>query len=164
VNSVEFKTTSLADTHALAAAIASLVGPGDLILLTGDLGVGKTAFAQGFGAALGVEQAITSPTFTLANRYEGRIVMNHLDVYRLEHMVEVLDLDLPELIDDDAVTLIEWGDVIAPELTNDYLVVCLGFVDAHPQARSVSLSPNGARWLDRVGDLVANAALWSVPC
>ncbi len=161
---MELQTTSPDETRALAAVIAGHVGAGDLILLCGDLGVGKTAFAQGFGAAIGVEQPITSPTFTLANRYEGRIVLNHLDVYRLEHMAEVLDLDLPELIDDHAVTLIEWGDVIASELSNDYLVVRLAFVDGQPESRSIDLSPSGTRWLDRGADLVASTARWAEPC
>jgi len=92
-------TSSVTQTRDLAAAIAELARPGDLILLVGDLGAGKTAFVQGFGAALGIDEPITSPTFTLARQYQGRLELNHLDVYRLEQIEEVLDLGLQELLD-----------------------------------------------------------------
>lgn len=102
------RTTSVEETKELAAALAELARPGDLVLLAGDLGAGKTAFTQGFGAALGIDDLITSPTFTLVNTYEGRLELNHLDVYRLEALAEVLDLGVPEMIDDGGVTIIEW--------------------------------------------------------
>ena len=98
-------------------------GGNDLLLLVGDLGAGKTAFTQGFGAGLGVEDQVTSPTFSLVRQYEGRLDLNHLDVYRLEQVSEALDLGLSELLDEGAVTGIEWGDTILPALLSDYLVV-----------------------------------------
>ncbi|MEI2698651.1 MAG: tRNA (adenosine(37)-N6)-threonylcarbamoyltransferase complex ATPase subunit type 1 TsaE [Microthrixaceae bacterium] len=107
---------SVEQTRALAAAVAELARPGDLLLLVGDLGAGKTAFTQGFGAGLGVEEQITSPTFALVQGYSGRIDMHHLDVYRLEQINEALDLGLSELLDDGSVTLIEWGDTIVSTL------------------------------------------------
>ncbi len=158
---VDLCTASVENTHEVAAAIARRAEPGDLILLCGDLGAGKTAFAQGFGAALGIEEPITSPTFTLANRYDGRLRLNHLDVYRLEHLAEVLDLDLPELIDDDAVTLIEWGDAIAPALSNDYLVVRLAFTTEGPDSRTIEIMANGDRWLDRWHHLSEDTKAWA---
>ena len=86
-------TTSALQTQEVASSLAALVQAGDLLVLCGDLGAGKTAFTQGFGRALGVTTPITSPTFTLANRYEGdALTVNHLDVYRLSHIDEVQDL------------------------------------------------------------------------
>ena len=75
----------------MAAVVAEHVRPGDLLLLVGDLGAGKTTFAQGFALALGIEEPVTSPTFTLARTYPGRLRMHHVDVYRLERMAEVSD-------------------------------------------------------------------------
>ena len=108
------RTAGVAQTRALGSAVAELVETGDVLLLAGDLGAGKTAFVQGFAAGLGVTAPVTSPTFTLANRYQGRIVVNHVDVYRFERLEEVRDLALPELIEE-GVTLVEWGDVISSE-------------------------------------------------
>lgn len=153
-------TSSIAQTRELAAALAELARPGDLFLLVGDLGAGKTAFSQGFGAALGVTEPITSPTFTLARVYRGRLEMNHLDVYRLSQLDEVLDLGLQELLDGDAVTLIEWGDVIAPALGADYLEVRIGFGDADDD-RVITLTPRGSRWSARTRALTRAAAPWA---
>jgi tRNA threonylcarbamoyladenosine biosynthesis protein TsaE len=141
-------TKSVDDTRALAGALAELARPGDLLLLAGELGAGKTAFAQGFGAALGVAQRITSPTFTLAAQYDGRLTLNHLDVYRLEQLPEVADLGLPELLDEGGVTLIEWGDVIAPALPADYLEVRFTFGE-EDDARTLEFVTVGERWTAR---------------
>ena len=119
------RTSAVGETQALAAELAALAEPGDLIVLAGDLGAGKTAFVQGFGRGLGVTEPITSPTFTLAQQYEGRLLVHHLDVYRLDQLGEVAELGLGELLDDGGVVLIEWGDAILPVLPNDYLEVRL---------------------------------------
>jgi tRNA threonylcarbamoyladenosine biosynthesis protein TsaE len=153
-------TKSVDDTRALAAALAELARPGDLLLLAGELGAGKTAFAQGFGAALGVTDPITSPTFTLAAQYDGRLTLNHLDVYRLEQLPEVADLGLPELLDEGGVTLIEWGDVIAPALPADYLEVRLSFGDGEDE-RSVELATVGERWTARRRALATALQRWT---
>ena len=153
-------TSSVAETRALAAALAELARPGDLLLLVGDLGAGKTAFTQGFGAALGVTDPITSPTFTLARAYKGRLEMNHLDVYRIGQLEEVLDLGLQELLDGDAVTLIEWGDVIEPALASDKLEVRIELGDGDDDRR-ITLTPVGNRWVARTRALAAAIAPWA---
>jgi tRNA threonylcarbamoyladenosine biosynthesis protein TsaE len=152
-------TSSVTQTRELAAAIAELARPGDLILLVGDLGAGKTAFVQGFGAALGIDEPITSPTFTLARQYRGRLELNHLDVYRLEQVEEVLDLGLPELLDGPSATLIEWGDTILPALPADYLEVQLTYGDGDDE-RIVQLRPVGPRWGARSRALAAALGPW----
>lgn len=157
------RTTSPAATAELAAAVADLARAGDLIVLAGDLGAGKTAFAQGFGAALGVTEPITSPTFTLAHRYEGRLTVHHLDVYRLERLEEVLDLDLPELLDDQSVTLVEWGDAIAPVLPADHLEVRLRLGEGDDD-RTLELRCVGGGWNGRERPLAEALAPWSTSC
>lgn len=158
------RTGSVDETRDLAAALSELARPGDLLLLAGDLGAGETAFTQGFGAALGITEPITSPTFTLVNRYEGRLVLYHLDVYRLEQIDEVLDLDLPEMLDDDAVTVIEWGDAIETAVPADYLEVRFVYAqtEAGDDARTVHLRSVGPRWKARARALDTALAQWSV--
>ena len=142
-------TSTVDATRDLGAALAELARPGDLVLLVGDLGAGKTALAQGFGRGLGIEGRITSPTFTLARQYEGgRLLLHHLDVYRLEQMEEVFDVGLPELLDEGAVTLIEWGDAIAPALPSDYLEVRLAY-GAGDDERVIELKVVGVSWSAR---------------
>ncbi|MCU0312241.1 MAG: tRNA (adenosine(37)-N6)-threonylcarbamoyltransferase complex ATPase subunit type 1 TsaE [Acidimicrobiales bacterium] len=154
------RTTSVEATRALAAALAELARPGDLVLLAGDLGAGKTAFTQGFGAALGVEERITSPTFTLVNNYAGRLELNHLDVYRLDALAEVLDLGVPEMLDEGGVTVIEWGDAVAPVLPADYLQISFSFCDDADDDRVIELVPVGARWQARTRALAAAVSPW----
>lgn len=154
------RTTGAEQTRALAAALGELLRAGDLLVLVGDLGAGKTAFAQGVGRGLGVTETITSPTFALVQSYAGRLDLHHLDVYRLEQVNEALDLGLAELLDDDAVVVIEWGDTIAPVLPHDYLEVRLAYGDG-PDVREVTLSAVGPRWSARmraVATLVAAMA------
>lgn len=143
---LQLRARSLADTHAIAAALAGLSRSGDLIVLAGEMGAGKTAFAQGFGAALGVTDPITSPTFTLVHSYEaGRITLHHADIYRLSTHHEVADLALSELVEYDGIVLIEWGDVVAQSL-GDHLLVRLDHVDDDEDARAVTLSGSGRSW------------------
>jgi tRNA threonylcarbamoyladenosine biosynthesis protein TsaE len=153
-------TTATSDpgqTRALAAALAELAEPGDVVLLVGDLGAGKTAFAQGFAAGLGIDEPVTSPTFTLVRSYSGRLTLHHVDVYRLDRLQEALDLDLAEMIDDGGVTLIEWGDVVAPALPAEFLEVRLDYGEAECD-RTVALRPVGSRWSSRDDHLHAVAA------
>ena len=127
---IALRSGSIADTQAIAAAIADLARPGDIIVLAGEMGAGKTAFAQGFGRALGVVDQITSPTYTLVHSYPiengpraGKLTLHHADLYRLERTAEVSDLALRELAEFDGIVLVEWGDVV--DLFGDHLVVQL---------------------------------------
>lgn len=155
-------TGGVDETRALGAAVAPVVDSGDVLMLVGDLGAGKTAFVQGFAAALGVTAPVTSPTFTLANRYAGRMVVNHLDVYRFEVPAEVADLALPELLDD-GVTLVEWGDTIASALPADHLSVTIRFGTGDDD-RSFELRGQGVTWRQRTERLRSALARWVVPC
>jgi len=153
-------TKAVEQTKELAATIAALVRPGDIVLLSGDLGAGKTAFVQGFARALGIVEHVTSPTFTIARAYEGgRLRLHHLDVYRLDHLQEAEDLGLAELVDDDGVTLIEWGEAVAPVLPADYLAVALAYGDGDDD-RLLSFRPIGPRWSARTRALTEAVRPW----
>lgn len=150
---LEVATSSPDGTRAVARAVAGLVRAGDLLVLAGDLGAGKTAFTQGLGDALGVTERITSPTFTLAQRYRGTdLTLHHLDVYRLSGPEEAADLDIAELLDDEAVTVVEWGDTIRPALPADLLEVRFTFGEGDDD-RTVTLAAVGPSWSARLGAL-----------
>jgi tRNA threonylcarbamoyladenosine biosynthesis protein TsaE len=155
-------TTNAVDaTQGLGAAIAELARPGDIVLLAGELGAGKTALVQGFGRGLGITERITSPTFMLARQHQGgRLTLHHLDVYRLEQMQEVFDLGLPEVLDEGGVTVIEWGDAIAPALPSDFLEVRLRF-GAGDDDRVIEIQPVGPSWNARTRALGQALSPWT---
>jgi tRNA threonylcarbamoyladenosine biosynthesis protein TsaE len=149
---------SIADTHGVAAAIAQLSRTSDIIVLAGEMGAGKTAFAQGFGAALGVDEPITSPTFTLVHTYDtGRVTLHHADLYRLDKMSEVSDLALHEMIDGDGVMLVD----VASELLGDHLEVFLRHNTNHADdERSIVIHSVGTQWASRLERLKTALTLW----
>jgi tRNA threonylcarbamoyladenosine biosynthesis protein TsaE len=157
VESHRAATASVDETQALAEALAGLAGPGDLFVLAGEMGAGKTAFAQGFARGLGVTDRVTSPTFTIVREYAGgRLALHHLDVYRLDQLREVLELGVAEMLDEDAVMLVEWGDAVLPALGDRYLEVRLTFGEGDDD-RHIELTGRGAPWQARhraVGDAV----------
>lgn len=123
------RVDDLTGTHAVAAAIAGVARAGDVIVLAGEMGAGKTAFAQGFGRALGVTEPITSPTFTLVHSYplSHRLTLHHADIYRLDRTSDIDDLALHELAAFNGIVLVEWGDVAGSAL-GDHLEVRLDHV------------------------------------
>ena len=108
------RTASAAETEALAAAIASELGPGAVVLIAGELGAGKSTFVRGAARALGVTEPVTSPTFTIGQRYAGDVPVSHLDLYRLSGGLQAEE---PGLLDDyltpDAIAFIEWPEAAA---------------------------------------------------
>jgi tRNA threonylcarbamoyladenosine biosynthesis protein TsaE len=166
-SSLELATPSADATKDLAAAIAGWCLPGDVLLLSGDLGAGKTTFAQGFGRALGIDEPVTSPTFTLVRQYElaeaprGIRVMLHADVYRLEHLAEVADLGLGQLVEEAGVALVEWGEAAEPVLGDGALSVRLEVDPDDDDRRAVAVSSSGAVWEARWADLVTSLERWT---
>ena len=147
---IEISTTSPAETLALGRHLAAFMAAGDIVLLAGRLGAGKTMFAAGIGEGLGVEEPLTSPSFILARAHEGFMPVVHADVYRLGSSAEFEDLDLPEQARD-GVLLIEWGDVVAHGVPDDHLLVEIGVVDE--STRRFRFIPAGS-WLRRpLGEL-----------
>jgi tRNA threonylcarbamoyladenosine biosynthesis protein TsaE len=112
----ELRSDSAAATERIGAELAMRLGPGDVVLVTGELGAGKTTLIRGACRALGVKGPVTSPTFTIGQRYEGRYPISHLDLFRLES----LEGEDPGLIDDyltaDAVAFLEWPEAAEPQL------------------------------------------------
>jgi tRNA threonylcarbamoyladenosine biosynthesis protein TsaE len=133
-------------TLALASRVAPLVRPGDLIVLAGSLGAGKTLFAGGLASGLGVEEEVVSPSFVLVRQYQsGFLPFVHADIYRLNSINEFEDLDVFEIARD-GVLVIEWGDAIEATLPTDHLRVRIDVAD--DGARVVTFEPFGS-WTDR---------------
>ena len=150
-----------ASTQALAAQVAAALEPGDLLLLDGEMGAGKTTFTQGLARALGVEAAVTSPTFVLVNMYRttAGFDLAHADVYRLDRLSEVVDLALPELLDDGVVVVVEWGPRAAAALPPEHLLVRFAADPDDEDRRAVTLTSSGRRWEQRWPRLAASVGV-----
>lgn len=137
------------DTHALGRRIGAVARAGDLVLLTGPLGAGKTVLAQGIGAGLGVERGVVSPTFVIARvHHEGRVPLVHVDAYRLSGLAELDDLDLDSDLTE-AVLVVEWGEGLAERLAPEHLHVRLRR-ERDSDVRTATVEPTGPGWADRV--------------
>jgi len=121
----EFRTASPEQTERAGEALGALVRAGDVVVLTGDLGAGKTHLVQGMAVALGAEERVTSPTFNLLLVHPGMVPLYHFDLYRLEHEDELEDIAFYETIEGDGVSAIEWGDRFPASLPPDRLVVVI---------------------------------------
>jgi tRNA threonylcarbamoyladenosine biosynthesis protein TsaE len=155
VSGISVVSHSAEETRGVGVALGALLAPGDVILLSGGLGAGKTELTKGIGAALAVDDVIVSPTFTLARRYPGRVPLVHVDLYRLDRVQELLDLGLEEE-GDDAVTVVEWGNVAGAHLPGERLEVQIdpvGAADDDPDDRMITIVPQGPSWHGRDADL-----------
>ena len=146
---IELSAVSAEQTRAVGREVAAVLGSGDIVSLTGDLGAGKTTFVQGAALGLGIRQAVLSPTFTLVRQYEGAPPVYHLDVYRLDSLQDVLDLGLDEILDRGGVVFIEWGDVIEALLPESYLEVEISLHDDDEDRRSIAVTGRGGAWAER---------------
>jgi tRNA threonylcarbamoyladenosine biosynthesis protein TsaE len=156
---VEVRTGTADETRAVGAAFAELLRPRDAVILTGELGAGKTTLAQGIARGLGVTDRVVSPTFTLVREYHGRLEVAHVDVYRLERIQDVMDLGLEELGDGEAVLLVEWGDAVEEILPADHLAIELTGRDVD-EARRLTFTPGGRTWVERWERLEQVLAAW----
>lgn len=107
-----YESNSYEDTQNIALEIADKLNGGEFIAMYGDLGAGKTAFVQGLAKALGIENHITSPTFTIVNEYEGRLPLYHFDVYRISDPDEMYEIGYDEYTNGDGVCVVEWAELI----------------------------------------------------
>ena len=142
---------TVADTQALGARLAGTLRAGDLIVLIGPLGAGKTALVQGIGAGLGVRGAVVSPTFVIARVHRGRLPLVHVDAFRLGSLDEVDDLDL-DVDMADAVTVVEWGSGLVEQLADARLEIVIERAEDSEQ-RTARLMPVGGDWATRVAAL-----------
>lgn len=145
---------SVAETIALGERLGALVRPGDFIALTGELGSGKTHFARGVAAGVGVEPSVpvTSPTYTIMNLYTGRFPLYHFDLYRLAGDQEAAELGFEEYFYGDGVCLVEWAERWQDILPEERLTVFFSYRD--DECRNIALDPRGERYEAIVNELV----------
>jgi tRNA threonylcarbamoyladenosine biosynthesis protein TsaE len=155
---MEALTTKSAEaTEAVGEAIGSQLRVGDLVVLSGDLGAGKTTFAKGLARALGVTEPVTSPTFTIVQEYDGRVPLAHVDVYRLDRIQELHDLGFEELLES-RVTVVEWGEAIALVLPRDRIEVRLELGDDDEDQRILQIATLGLAFDSRRAAIAAALA------
>lgn len=137
---------SVEETIALGERLGALAGPGDFIALTGELGSGKTHFARGVVAGLGVDRSVpvTSPTYTLMNLYAGRLPLYHFDLYRLAGDQDVAELGFEEYFYGSGVCIVEWAERLRELLPEEHLTILFSYRD--DTSRSITLEPHGAHY------------------
>ncbi|HHV71358.1 MAG TPA: tRNA (adenosine(37)-N6)-threonylcarbamoyltransferase complex ATPase subunit type 1 TsaE [Clostridia bacterium] len=139
-----FHSKSSEQTFFLGEALGKLLFPGSLVYLTGELGAGKTNFAQGLIKGLGVDEPVASPTYTIINEYQGRYPVYHFDVYRLNHWSELEDLGYEEYFYGQGVVVIEWADLIEEILPKEGIWIRIEFVEeGRAEERRIEVEPKG---------------------
>ncbi|MGA2368243.1 MAG: tRNA (adenosine(37)-N6)-threonylcarbamoyltransferase complex ATPase subunit type 1 TsaE [Dehalococcoidia bacterium] len=145
-------TQSPEETRKLGTIIGKLAQGGDIYLLSGNLGTGKTCLIHGIAFGLGVKEYACSPSFMIAREYHGRLTLYHLDLYRLDHIEEIFDLGLDEYFREDAVCAIEWAEKGKDALPGDNLVIELEHM--REDSRRISFVPRGKRYAGLVKHLM----------
>lgn len=124
-----YMTRNPEETYKLGIQLGERLKPGIIISLNGDLGAGKTQFTKGIAKGLGVDDYITSPTFTIVNEYEGRLPFYHFDIYRIDDIEELYEIGFEEYIYGKGVSVIEWGDMIGDILPDDIIYIYIKKID-----------------------------------
>ncbi len=156
IECLELTTTGPEETRRVGRVLGEVARPGDVFLLTGELGAGKTCLTQGILRGLGSDETARSPTFVLVSEYSARMTLYHVDLYRLKGGVDVLDLGLEEYLEGDGVTVIEWADRAPGLLGEEYMNIELQHVD--DETRRMKVSADGAAFADALAALRASQA------
>ncbi len=139
------------ETQRLGKELGRLAQPGDLFLLVGGLGTGKTCLTQGIAWGLGIEGYATSPSFVVINQYRGRLPLYHIDLYRLDSIAEVIELGLDDYLYGSGVCVVEWAEKALKTLPTEYLLVELNFLS--DTSRNLVLKPSGERYVEMLSQL-----------
>ena len=148
ISESQITTRCVDETRKLGESIGSVVTAGTILALYGDLGSGKTSFVQGLGRGLGVPEDyyITSPSYTLINEYPGRVLLFHVDLYRITNSVDIEDLGLYEIFEDQGVVAVEWADRMGKDLPPNHVRVQFEIFD--DKTRKISIIPQGVKAID----------------
>jgi tRNA threonylcarbamoyladenosine biosynthesis protein TsaE len=148
-------------TQDLGKELGKFAREGDIFLLSGDLGTGKTCLTQGIAWGLGVKEYAFSPSFVLIREYHGRLPLYHIDFYRLNSIEEIIDLTLEEYLYSNGICVIEWAEKGITVLPSDNLSVSLEYIANADMDRKVQLQPNGARYKELIKDITIELDTWN---
>lgn len=144
---INIETHSFEETVNVGKKLGSILKPGDVICLTGDLGTGKTALTNGIAKEMGIMSYITSPTFTLVNEYQGRYPLYHFDVYRIANADEMFEIGFEEYLNGEGITIIEWGELISDILPDEIIKVTISKnLEKGLDVREISIKFCGPRY------------------
>lgn len=144
---INIETHSFEETVAIGKKLGSILKPGDVICLSGELGTGKTALTNGIAKEMGIMSYITSPTFTLVNEYQGKYPLYHFDVYRIADVDEMFDIGFEEYLNGNGITIIEWGELISDILPDEIVKVTISKnLEKGLDVREISIKFFGARY------------------
>lgn len=140
---MKIESKSPKQLESIGFKIGSLLDKSAVILLDGELGAGKTTLTKGIAKGLGIDEIVNSPTFTIAKMYQGRLILNHLDVYRLEGLDE--DIGLEDYVNENEVLVIEWSKFLNPEIFKEYLHIDIKYKDDY---RTLTFKAKGKFYKD----------------
>jgi tRNA threonylcarbamoyladenosine biosynthesis protein TsaE len=148
---MNLRSESPEETQRLGIGLGRLAHPGDLFMLVGGLGAGKTCLTQGIAWGLDIAGYATSPTFVVINQYRGRLPLYHIDLYRLDSIEEVVDLGLDDYLYGNGVCVVEWADKAMNVLPPEHLLVEINYVSE--TVRNLVLNPSGERYIEMLSQL-----------
>ena len=151
MTSLNFHSNSPEQTQSLGIHLGKLAQLGDIFLLTGNLGSGKTCLTQGIAWGLGVKEYAFSPSFVIIREYHGRLPLYHIDLYRLDHIEEIVDLGLEEYLYGDGICVIEWAEKGMTALPHENLLITINYISATD--RVLILEPNGKHYIQLLKSL-----------
>jgi tRNA threonylcarbamoyladenosine biosynthesis protein TsaE len=150
---------SLEQTQGLGNCLGKLAQAKDIFLMAGNLGSGKTSLTQGIAWGLGVKEYAFSPSFVIVREYHGRLPLYHIDLYRLDHIEEVIDLALEEYLYGDGVCVVEWAEKGMEVLPDENLLISFNYISI--TERSISLKPTGERYAQLFESLKKELNTWN---
>ena len=157
MNRLSLVSNSIDETQGIGKRLGEIAQPGDLILLVGELGTGKTCLTQGIALGLGIDDYITSPSFVLIREHLGRLPLYHIDLYRLDKAEEILDLGLDDYLSGQGICVIEWAEKALDFLPKEHLLITLHHLDE--TRRTIQFEAKGQRYenvlsqMDRISSM-----------
>ena len=151
VKFLEMLSNSAAQTRNIGMKLGKLAAAGDVILLVGPLGAGKTCLTQGIARGMGIHEYTASPSFVLVREYRGKLPLYHIDLYRLDHMEEIEELGLDNYLYGNGVCIVEWAEKGLALLPEQHLLIEIGYIS--DTKRGLRLTPCGKRYLEIVKQL-----------